>query len=662
MLLEIYSNLSNYIDSRRQQISHAEGSSLESILAKKEVLDTLRVRAFRHKNCFGNFLDVVSLQEGFTFDDQHFASLVQYLCSQSLKPCLIEGSDVVCFATEALLNDADIAATFCLSNTIVNRSLFSEVLIVLNSDQDLSAKLKSHSFDCHIIPKNSILAKFSLLAPAGLMSLSCRSSTEKQSWSFRLSQIEGVRIFHEFDGFTMSKGGRTHVYYSRLVEKHIALIGQKLVELNVSLGLEEIMLTHPRESAELYHSIYVAINFVYEFLLETRRAFPEAQQLFILFSAPGIDWISKCLKSILLHPKEQPAWFNVLYSLEMLNNLYSLDHFKKLQFNPIEIGKIKKSLQQFESAELPAVLMKQKASVIDQCRTYILKLENKEPEFLHNPPTIRYPDQQLLESRGYLILSSFNAKEKLLYKCLNQRNRKLVMIKRTAKGKNAVSSSSSNEFVTLMSLQHNNIVRYLDGFENAHFWFMVTEFCVENDLHRHNQMPEIEALNIGRQILNGLWYLHKNHFVHRDIKPGNIFKDGRGFVKLADFGEARLIPLNEDSGKFDLTQLSGTPAYMAPECLHKASVYPSADVWSFACVLIFLLTGQSPWAHCQTRMNVLFTLGATDELPYDIDSLNLSDDLKRILRRMLQREPTARPTVSQLLAEPIFINVPESII
>lgn len=663
MLIEIYSNLSNYIDQRMSLLSEAGKSPLEIILAKKEILDILRVRAFRHKNCFGNFLDVIYLQEAFTLSsDTSALQLVEFFCSRNLNVCQVEGTDIYVFATEKLISDNDIATRFCLSNTIVSRILYSEVMLVANAIPAIASALSCTSSNIRVLPKDSIISQYAMQSAVEKMCLVCRSSADLQSWAFQISRIGGVDVFHEFDGFTMIKCGVTHIHFSRLVEKNVALIGQKLVQLNISLGLDEVSSVNPGDLAELFHSIYVSVNFAYEFLLETRKPCVEAQQLFTLFSSPAVDWISSCLSAIMACPSDPVPWFNISYSSESLNNLYSMDAFQKNRFNDDEIQKLKDVIQKFESFELPSGLKQQRAFVADQCRSFFLKLVNQEPEIIPCTPTARYPDQKLLEYNGYFILSSFNAREKLLYKCLNQRTRRVVMIKRIPKGKHMETATVTAELATLMSLQHNNIVRYLDGFENDSFWFMATEFCSDNDLSHLGQLPEIEALNFGRQILNGLFYLHKHHIVHRDIKPGNIFKDGRGFVKLADFGEAKLIPLTDDSEKFDLAKLSGTPSYMAPESLHMASVYPSADIWSLGCVVIFLLTGKGPWGKCHNRMNVLFTLGTTEELPYDIDSVPCSDDLKRILRSMLQRDPASRPTVSLLLAEPIFINVPESII
>jgi serine/threonine protein kinase len=99
-------------------------------------------------------------------------------------------------------------------------------------------------------------------------------------------------------------------------------------------------------------------------------------------------------------------------------------------------------------------------------------------------------------------------------------------------------------------------------------------------------LPLDEVLAISKQIIEALEYAHDRGVVHRDLKPANIMIDGRGQVRIADFGLAALaaeIPLS------DLR--SGTPAYMSPEQKAGKEVTTRSDLYSLGLVLHEMFTG-----------------------------------------------------------------------
>lgn len=650
-----------------KEIDECAEDTIKTLLLKKELLEILRVRAFRHKNCFGNFMEAIILQEGFAVKSNEAShELIRVLTDKKLSLCKTRASNIYFFITDNLLSDEVLAKRFCQTDANHSRALAQETMIIVNAIAPFEIAVKAVDIDILDIDETSVLAHYAKNAEASIVTLVTKSAIEKRAYTHVLTQIPGIEIIPSFEFTTLIPKNVTASQYRKQIFKSMTTICARLLSLNVNIGFAQKHFTDPKILAELNHAIYLAAVFIFEFLLEVQFPIPEVQVLFTNFVSPCTEWISLCFRNVMDHPNEESPWFSILYTLEILNSLFALSVYEKPEFSQAQLANLQNSFGEFVKYTVPAALAHQKAVVIDQFQALFSKLLAKIEPLPVRRSSIKFPDQFLLEQRGYMIISSISSGRKILYKCLDQLSRRLVIIKRLAKSKKRSDANIDTELSTLMALQHTNIVRYLNCFEDESFWFMVMEYCddtVNRCALEHQKFPsELEVCGIARQILNGLFYLHRNHIVHRDIKPGNILRDGRGFFKIADFGEAQLIPLPESAQKSSLLGLPGTPAYMAPECLHKALIHQSADVWSLACVLVYLISGQHPWKECNNDFNILYIMGTTDRLPYDVASLSCSDDMKRILNRMLERDPEARPSVAQLMAESIFVNVPESVI
>jgi eukaryotic-like serine/threonine-protein kinase len=167
-------------------------------------------------------------------------------------------------------------------------------------------------------------------------------------------------------------------------------------------------------------------------------------------------------------------------------------------------------------------------------------------------------------------------------------------------------------------------------------------------------IPLDEALPIARQIATALEAAHERGIVHRDLKPANIKLTAGGAVKVLDFGLAKafdplngrdLSPAAMNSPTFanpatEAGIILGTAAYMAPEQARGKVVDKRADIWALGVVIYEMLTGQRPFE----GETISDTLAAV--LRHEIDWTRLPaetpDDLRRLLRRCLEREPTNR--------------------
>ncbi len=152
------------------------------------------------------------------------------------------------------------------------------------------------------------------------------------------------------------------------------------------------------------------------------------------------------------------------------------------------------------------------------------------------------------------------------------------------------------EIMLAARLQHPHILSVYDSGEAAgELWFtmpFVEGESLRDRLQRERQLPVADALRIARETADALEYAHRHGVIHRDIKPENILLTGTHAL-VADFGIARAI---DSETRLTNTGLAvGTPEYMSPEQASGArDLDPRTDVYSLACVLYEMLTGEPP--------------------------------------------------------------------
>ncbi len=197
-------------------------------------------------------------------------------------------------------------------------------------------------------------------------------------------------------------------------------------------------------------------------------------------------------------------------------------------------------------------------------------------------------------------------------------------------------------------VSHPNVCRVYDIGEADDRPFISMEFIDGEDLasvlRRMGRPSKDKALQVARQLCAGLGAAHDKGVLHRDLKPHNVMVDGRGRVRITDFG---LAGFTEEFTGGEVR--AGTPAYMAPEQLAGREVSVKSDLYSLGLVLFELFTGQKAFE------------GTTRELPDGSRSTltptslsGLVDDIdpavERVVLRCLEHEPSARPSSALAVA------------
>jgi serine/threonine protein kinase len=197
----------------------------------------------------------------------------------------------------------------------------------------------------------------------------------------------------------------------------------------------------------------------------------------------------------------------------------------------------------------------------------------------------------------------------------------------------------------LPALNHPNIVRFEKILFHPELIFLIMEYCSQGDLFSqivtNGLFPENRAADIMRQIAEGVRYIHEKDIAHRDLKPENILLDSEFTAKIADFGLCHV-----DSSKVLLKTPCGSPFYAPPEIIsNQCYDGKSADIWSLGVMLFTMVTGTLPWSSDNQAELFRQIKEAEVEIPPILSPL-----LQDLLRNMLQRDPSQRIGITEVLA------------
>ncbi|MFL6467971.1 MAG: protein kinase domain-containing protein [Pyrinomonadaceae bacterium] len=215
------------------------------------------------------------------------------------------------------------------------------------------------------------------------------------------------------------------------------------------------------------------------------------------------------------------------------------------------------------------------------------------------------------------------------------------------------------------SIQHPNTVSVTDyGETDDGIFYLVMEYVEGETLHRllrrEGTLPVKRAVRLLRQIADGVDAAHEFGILHRDLKPANIFimnkgKTGDGFVKVGDFGLAKIVNQTVTDFSSQATPSSrgiiGTPEFMSPEQMQpEVGVDVRADVYALSTIAYLMLGGKTPFSG--DMMQLVMHKIMHKPPPLSTLRTDVPMDVERVIMKSLEIEATNRHTsVAQWIEE-----------
>ncbi|TNV80972.1 hypothetical protein FGO68_gene3591 [Halteria grandinella] len=257
------------------------------------------------------------------------------------------------------------------------------------------------------------------------------------------------------------------------------------------------------------------------------------------------------------------------------------------------------------------------------------------------------------ENEKVLGQGSFGMVQKAKHKLTGE----MRAIKRLTKEKMSVSARIrlNYEIDILKNLDHPNILRLYEVFEDKKYIYLVTEFCQGGELFdeiiARGKFSERDAAHVIKQLLSAISYCHTRKICHRDLKPENILIDNKETlsIKLIDFGTSQKF---EDEEKMEL--VLGTAYYIAPEVL-KGEYDEKCDVWSIGVILYILLSGEPPFPGGDDKEILRNVIQGKVSFTREVWK-GRSEEVKSFIKKMMKMNSRDRPTASESLQHPWMLK------
>ncbi|KAM3135846.1 hypothetical protein pb186bvf_012099 [Paramecium bursaria] len=210
------------------------------------------------------------------------------------------------------------------------------------------------------------------------------------------------------------------------------------------------------------------------------------------------------------------------------------------------------------------------------------------------------------------------------------------------------------EMQILKDLDHPNIVKLYELFQDEKYYYLITEYLPGGELfdriQKFKSYGEQDAVRLMKQVMSAVAYCHSKNIVHRDLKPENIIfntDEQTSDLKVIDFGTSRKFD-NKDNQK--MTKRLGTPYYIAPEVLTR-NYNEKCDIWSCGVILYILLAGYPPFNG--RNENEIFQKIMSGRFQFHADEWSkVSQQAKDLITKMLNKDVELRPSAEQVLQDP----------
>jgi hypothetical protein len=665
-------NLNNNISKQIESLPTLNLTGKDAIFNKKKLVDELRMRAFKHQACCLGFMDLTCLQTAFNTPFlENTSAFVEIANNEGLKFCYVADHDIVIAISQKLLESEDLFHLFCKTSINGNGTIQKELMLFFNLKNNPEARSLFES-----IPKQSLqpipkLTEMIKKCPEKKVVLLAKSAMTNYRIIHKSKKYPGISIDVDFMGID-NRGPKNWAYYRREITNNINIVSTTMLRLLWAIQMRDFEIINDT-GIDLDASGFMAVEFVWEYLLRLNIYTPSSLALAKFFFGSGVAWCRLNWENLFNNIAPEKSLVRMDKLVKMLiplvdcttlsSSIYAEDHIEMLRF--IYYGCLNWKCRNHcdNETDLAKSIAEGTYSLLSKMN--VKGFEINKLNVVLTAFTVSHPDHHEIESHNYKIINVLGSNPRAkLFKCLDVVNRRIVVVKKLYLDDSVKGFNPKSEGIFLSSLSHPNIVNYTNSWEADGNIFLVMEYC-EDKLVRKDKLSlsDNELKLIARQIVIGLYYLHSNHVIHSDIKPENLLVDGRGKVKILDFGEAKMNASSsmvlKNGNSFDLNSLPGTPCYLAPEALHNPNAGFAVDIWGLGCVLAYLVTGDRPWKNLDNDLKILYALGSTEELPYDLDNVKCSMACMEVLRACLQRDPSKRPSPVELLGFDFFLGVPE---
>mmetsp|Transcript_12187 Transcript_12187/g.17749 ORF Transcript_12187/g.17749 Transcript_12187/m.17749 type:complete len:481 (+) Transcript_12187:1-1443(+) len=214
------------------------------------------------------------------------------------------------------------------------------------------------------------------------------------------------------------------------------------------------------------------------------------------------------------------------------------------------------------------------------------------------------------------------------------------------------------EIETLLEVDHPNIIKLYESYEDKKYIHLVTEYCSGGELFDHilekKRYSEKDAAVVMQSILRAVNHLHKNGICHRDLKPENFLfasKDPNAELKIIDFNLSNKFGSKLGRNKRMNTVL-GTPYYIAPEVI-KGDYNFKCDLWGCGIIMYMLLSGTLPFTGNSHKEIFQRIISEQADLTGYLWK-GISEEALNLLKRLLQKDQSFRLSAEEALRHSWF--------
>jgi len=246
----------------------------------------------------------------------------------------------------------------------------------------------------------------------------------------------------------------------------------------------------------------------------------------------------------------------------------------------------------------------------------------------------------------------------VVYSAIDKRTKRKVAVKKMNMDNRALTVQSLiNEILVMKTCKSEHIVDYVGTFlfGQRTIWIAMEFMGLGSVTDILNQYPQLKLTEpliaaICQATLKGLRSIHSAHKIHRDIKSDNLLINENGVLKIADFGFSCQLTQNHKKRN----TIVGTPYWMAPELIQGLNYDEKVDIWSLGIMAMECAESKPPYMEFPP-LRALYMI-TTQGIPDLENPDQWSRDFKDFIKQCVQKDPSLRPTASQLLLHPFFFN------